>query len=76
MLKVNLEFIRLGNKLTGLRLNIITSTKSFNINFCWSQKKQIEPLKVCFRKNYLPASYYAEPNSVKCFREVIDFLGN
>lgn len=76
MLKVNFEFIRIGNKLTGLRLNIITSTKSFNINFCWAQRKQIEPLKVCFTRNYLPSGSYTESHYFKSFREVIGVLSN
>ena len=74
----NLNFSLKFNKLTGLRLRVVALIKSFYINFQfgWIQKKQIEPLKVCFRKNYLPSSYYAQSNSVKYFREVIDFLGN
>lgn len=79
MLRVNFEFIRLENKLTGLRLSIITSTESFHIEFAWAQKKQIaskQPLKVCFSKNYLPTSDYTETDSVQYFRELVAYLGN
>lgn len=76
MLRVNFEFIRLENKLTGFRLIISTSTKSFKTEYCWKKPQLAKPLRVCFEKRYLPDSLHTERDTIEEFRKVVAYLGS
>ena len=70
MLKIDFTFVKIGNELTGFRLEVFTPIKSFHIQLCFGIRRLEELPSGC----YGSYTQLANPEDIEFFGEFRKFL--